>query len=139
MVRSTRGKGRGLKSRKSIAPSNDILAPDDETLQLSSSLLNQDTEKARCPAEPEIETFSENAEIHISQVLDELATMTPNSLGSNGAHQRNEMNVEQSTPKPSTSGTQSVVSPEVVRPYSKASPRKTAIKMGSVVTIVHKL
>ncbi|KAG5892050.1 hypothetical protein JTB14_036146 [Gonioctena quinquepunctata] len=89
-----------------LAPSpdsnNDILAPDDETLQLSSLLLNQDTEKAGHLTEAGIETYSQISKIDISQAPEELATMTPTSLGLNGAHERNDVYVEQSTPKPST-------------------------------------
>lgn len=123
-------------------------APDDET-PLLPSLLNEASTSAGHLAEPEIEASKQNAEIHISQTFDELATKTPPRLGNNGAHQessalatnrvspsyvtltkppkRSNVNVQQSSPKPSTS-TQFVFSPEEVRPYPKAPPRKTAVR-----------
>ncbi|KAG5862831.1 hypothetical protein JTB14_024432 [Gonioctena quinquepunctata] len=64
--------------------------------------------------------------------------MTPTSLGCNVAHERNDVNDEQSTPKPSTSGTQSVFSPEVVRPYPKAPPRKTSIRSQKTDTQIYR-
>lgn len=123
-----------------IAPS----APDVEIPPLLPSLLNEASTSAGHLAEPEIEASKQNAEIHISQTFDELATKTPPRVGNNDAYQESSalatncvppshvtltkpsnVNVQQSTPKPSTS-TQFVFSPEEVRSYPKAPPRKTA-------------